>query len=176
MRRIIFAMACAAILGLAAQPVQASEFEDMDIGLGKAVVARALCKDPLEVNYVTRLRENMYLFSVFYAKQEARFVVAVSEKFIRIQGREYLKLTKTIPYTFDSDAKCSIVDFTVPGCPNTDRIVVCSEKTVEEKLDDKFWGKSIPELLDEDLRRALEAYEQGDAPAEEGQEEETPEQ
>jgi len=173
MKRTIFIMALVATLGLAAHSAQASEFEDMDIGLGKAILARALCKDPLEINYVSKLRNDMYLFSVFYAKQEARFVVGVTEKFIRIQGREYLKLTKTVPYTFDVDAKCAVVDFSVPDCPTSERIVVCSEKTVEEKLDEKFWGKPIPELLDEDLRRALEAYDKGEGAAEEGQKGET---
>jgi hypothetical protein len=160
MRRIIIAFLILAA-GLAATNAPASEFQDMDICLGKAVVARAICKDPLEVNFVARVKDDIYLFSVFYARQEARFLVGVTDKTIRVQGKEFLKLTKTIPYHFDADAKCAVVNFSSPECPNSEPIVCCSEKTTEEKLDDKFWGRPIPDLLDEDLRRALEEYEQG---------------
>jgi len=161
MRRIIATLLILAA-GLAAAPAQASEFQDMDICLGKAVVARVICKDPLEVNFVARVKKDIYLFSVFYARQEARFIVGVTDKTIRIQGKEFLKLTKTIPYHFDEDAKCGVVDFSTPDCPNPEPIVCCSEKTSEEKLDEKFWGRPIPDLLDEDLRKALEEYEKGE--------------
>lgn len=147
---------------LFALPAQASEFEDMDICLGRAVVARAICKDPLEVNFVAKVRDNIYLFSVFYARQEARFVVGVTDKTIRVQGKEFLKLTKTLPYHFDAQSKCGVVNFSTPDCPVTEPIVCCSEKTTEEKLDEKFWIRPIPDLLDEDLRKALDAYEKGE--------------
>ena len=152
---------------LAAVPVFASDYEDMDICLGKAVVARAICKDPLDVNFVAKVKDNIYLFSVFYARQEARFLVGVTDKMIRVQGKEFLKLTKTIPYHFDKEAKCAVVEFSTPDCPVSAPIVCCSEKTPEEKLDDKFWGRPIPDLLDEDLRKALEEYEK-EAGQEEG--------
>ncbi len=161
MRRFFIAVLILAA-GLVPARSGASEFEDMDICLGKAVVARTVCKEPSEVNYVAKVRDNIYLFSVFYARQEARFVVGVSDTMIRIQGKEFLKLTNTLPYHFDSDSKCGVVEYSSPDCPNSEPIVCCSEKTEEEKLDDKFWGRPIPELLDEDLRKALEEYEQGE--------------
>lgn len=68
--RIILAVMAAIIFAL---PAQATEFMDMDISLGRQIVARTLCKDPVEVNYVSRVRENVYLFSVFYANKQARF-------------------------------------------------------------------------------------------------------
>ncbi|MBG0791752.1 MAG: hypothetical protein H0S80_14775 [Desulfovibrionaceae bacterium] len=157
MRRIIASLVLAV---LAATPAFASEFEDMDICLGRAVIARAICKDPLDVNFVTKVKDNIYLFSVFYARQEARFVVGVTDKMIRVQGKEFLKLTKSLPYHFDKDSKCAVVEFSIPDCPVSEPIVCCSEKTTEEKLDDKFWGRSIPDLLDEDLKKAFEEYEQ----------------
>ena len=159
MRCIIIALILIMTPGLTALPVLASEYQDMDICLGKAVIARAICKSPLEVNYVAKVKDNIYLFSVFYAKQEARFIVGVTGNMIRIQGREYLKLTKTLQYHFDKDAKCGVVNFSIPDCPTSEPIVCCSEKTSEDKLDEKFWGRTIPELLDEDLRKALEDYE-----------------
>ena len=158
MRRIIAAI-FVLVAGLAAMPASASDYQDMDICLGKAVVARAICKDPLEVNFVAQVKDNIYLFSVFYARQEARFLVGVTDKMIRLQGKEFLKLTKTIPYHFDGGAKCAVVNFSTPDCPVTEPIVCCSEKTVEDTLDDKFWGRSVPDLLEEDLRKALEEYE-----------------
>ncbi len=174
MRRIIIFTLLTVALGVI--PAAATDLEDMDICLGKAVVARAICKDPLEVNFVAKVRDDIYLFSVFYAKQEARFLVGVGDKAIRIQGKEYLKLTNTVPYQFDKQSKCAVVDFSTPDCPKTEPIVCCSEKTEEDKLDDKFWGRPIPDLLDEDLRRALEAYDKEEENAEDGEAEPAPEQ
>lgn len=175
MRTLIIAILLTALCGMT--PAYGSEYEDMDINLGKAVVARAICKDPSEVSYVSKVRKNIYLFAVFYAKQEARFVVGVSDKMIRLQGREFLKLTNTIPYTFDTSAKCAVVQFSSPECPVSEPLVVCSEKTPEEKLDETFWGRPVPDLLDEDLREALERYktegqtapQEGDAAQDGGQ-------
>ncbi|WP_203529646.1 hypothetical protein [Pseudodesulfovibrio sp. JC047] len=156
MRRALFIITTIALLGMTTGSVWASDYEDMDICLGKKVLARALCKDPLEINYVARVRKNIYLFSVFYARQESRFVVGISNSKIRIQGKEFLTLTQTIPYEFDTTSKCAVVKFTTPECRNAPPIVCCSEKTVEEKLDEKFWDRPVPDLLEEDLRRALD--------------------
>ncbi len=149
-------------------PAKASEFMDMDICLGKQIVARILCKDPNEVNYVTKVQDNVYLFSVFYAKTEARFFVGVYGDTIRVQGKDFKTITRTIPYHFDETAKCGVVDYAPADCPTTERIVCCSEKTIEEQLDEKFWDRPIPELLEEDLRNALET----EKPAESGEPEE----
>jgi len=140
-----------------ALPAKASEYMDMDISLGRKVVARILCKEEGEVNYVSRVRENVYLFSVFYANKEARFFVGVYTDMIRVQGKDFQTTTRTIPYVFDETAKCGIVDYSIPDCPSTEQLVSCSEKTIEEQLDEKFWDRPIPDLLDEDLRKALEA-------------------
>jgi len=150
--RIILAVMAAIIFAL---PAQATEFMDMDISLGRQIVARTLCKDPVEVNYVSRVRENVYLFSVFYANKQARFFVGVYKDMIRIQGKDFQTVTRSIPYHFDSAAKCAVVDYFPPDCPTSERIVACSQKTIEEQLDEKFWDRPIPELLEEDLRNAL---------------------
>ena len=167
MRHIFRLTLIIAALAAFAHPSPASEYTDMDICLGRQVVARLLCKDSGEVNYVSRVQDDIYLFSVFYANKEARFFVGVYKDMIRVQGKDYQTVTRSIPYHFDEKAKCGVVDYTVPGCPLTDRIVCCSEKTVEEKLDDRFWNRPIPELLEEDLRKALEGANatQPDQPA-----------
>ncbi|BCS90106.1 hypothetical protein [Pseudodesulfovibrio sediminis] len=158
MRRILFAIVLT--MTFMTGSALASEYEDMDRCLGRAVVARLVCKDVDDVQFVSKVRDNLYLFSVFYARQEARFIVGVSSKSIRVQGREFLKLTKTIPYNFDDNSKCGVATFSSPECPTSAPIVCCSEKTVEDKLDDKFWGRPIPDLLDEDLKKALEMYKE----------------
>lgn len=135
----------------------ATEFMDMDIEIGRKVVANALCKSPDEVNYVTMVRDNLYLYSAFYAKKESHFFVGVYTDFIRLQGKEFKTITKTIPYKFDEATKCAIVKFSVPDCPTDANIIACSEKTIEEKKSDEFWDKSIPELLEEDLEQAIKA-------------------
>lgn len=168
MRRILFAL-CLAV-SLAAGTATASDYMDMDICLGKQILGRILCKDPQEVNYVAKVRDNIYLFSVFYAKQEARFVVGISEDKIRVQGKEFLKLTRTIPYDFDKTSKCAVVEYSSSECTRTEPIVCCSEKTVEEKMDEKFWDRPIPDLLEEDLKKALEVLPpEGQQPPVQGQ-------
>ncbi len=137
-------------------PATASEFMDIDIQLGEAILSRMLCKKKSEINFVSRVRENVYLFSVFYANKKARFFVGVYNDMLRVQGKDFQTTTCSIPYHFDPTSKCATVDYSVPDCPTTERIVVCSEKNIEEKKEEQFWNRSIPELLDEDLRRALQ--------------------
>jgi len=162
-----FILGLAALIGLAL-PAPASDYTDMDICLGRQIVARMLCKRPEEVDYVAKVKNNVYLFTVFYANRKARFFVGVYKDMIRVQGKEYQTATRSIPYHFDKVSKCAVVDYSAPDCPNSERIVCCSEKTVDEKLDDKFWDRPIPELLEEDLRNALES-DNATAPAEPGQ-------
>jgi len=157
MRRVFGLICLAALLALGAGTARASEYTDMDICLGRQIVARMLCKQPNDVDYVAQVRDNVYLFSVFYANRKARFFVGVYKDMIRIQGKDFLTVTKSIPYHFDSTSKCGVVDFYVRDCIFQERIVCCSEKTIEEKMDDKFWDRPIPELLEEDLQRALES-------------------
>lgn len=157
-------------LALFALPAKASEYQDMDICLGRQIVARILCKPVIEINFVTKVRENIYLFSCFYAKKEAHFFVGVYKDMIRVQGKEFKTITRTIPYHFDETAKCGVVDYSVPDCETNERIVCCSEKTAEEELDDKFWDRPITDLLDEDLRNALEEdQQQEEQPTPEGE-------
>ena len=156
-----FASLCALILF--AMPAAGSPYEDMDLCLGKQIVARALCKQPYEVNYVSKVKDDIYLFSVFYANRNTHFFVGVYNNVIRIQGKEFQTVTRTIPYQFDELAKCGIVDFSSPECPTAERIICCSQKTTEEELDDKFWNRPIPELLEDDLRRAIEGLNATDS-------------
>lgn len=147
----------ALFMGLFAGPAAASDFQDMDICLGKQIVARTLCKDPIEINYVSKVRDNIYLFSVFYANKETHFFVGVYNDMIRVQGKEFHTITRSIPYHFDATAKCGVVDYSPPDCLVNERIVCCSQKTVEEELDEKFWDRPIPDLLEEDMRNALQS-------------------
>jgi len=155
MRHILFFICLALTITIFTCPAQASEFQDMDVCLGKQIVARTLCKTPIEVNYVSKVRENIYLFSVFYAKKETHFFVGVYKDMIKVQGKEFHTVTRSIPYHFDATAKCGVVEYSPPDCPTTERIVCCSQKTVEDELDQKFWDRPIPELLEEDLRNAI---------------------
>lgn len=164
MRRILFALCATLVMTLSAPPAEASDYMDMDICLGRQLLGRVLCKDPLEINYVAKVQESIYLFSVFYARQEARFVVGISSDRIQIQGKEFLKLTRTIPYTFDKTSKCGVAEYFNTECMNREPVVCCSEKTEEEKMDQKFWDRPIPDLLEEDLRKALDSLPPEDAP------------
>jgi hypothetical protein len=167
MRRILIALGLALSLTLAAIPASASEYADMDICLGKQILGRILCKSPQEVNYVAKVRDNIYLFSVFYAKQEARFVVGISGDKIRVQGKEFLKLTRTIPYDFDKTNKCAVVEYSSSECTRTEPIVCCTEKTEEDVKEENFWDRPIPDLLEEDLKKALEVLPPEEQPTQE---------
>ncbi|WP_319582086.1 hypothetical protein [uncultured Pseudodesulfovibrio sp.] len=167
MRRILIALSLALSMALTAVPAPASDYMDMDICLGKQVLGRILCKDPQEINYVSQVRDNIYLFSVFYAKQVARFVVGISGDKIRVQGREFLKLTRTIPYDFDTTSKCAVVEYSSSECTRTEPIVCCTEKTEEDVKEEKFWDRPIPDLLEEDLKKALEVLPPEGQPAQE---------
>jgi hypothetical protein len=156
MRHITHLILSLAMLACLAAPATATEFEDMDICLGRQVLARLLCKPVEEINYVSRMRDGLHLFSAFYANRETHFFVGVDKHTIKVQGKEFKTVTRTISYHFDPTAKCGVVDYKTPGCPVTGRIVCCAEKTVEDTLEEKFWNRPIPELLEEDLRRALE--------------------
>jgi len=168
MRRILIALALAMTLAVtpAIGPALASDYMDMDICLGKQILGRILCKSPQEINYVAKVRDNIYLFSVFYAKQEARFVVGISSDKIRVQGKEFLKLTRTIPYDFDETSKCAVVEYSSSECTRTQPIVCCTEKTEEDIKEEKFWDRPIPDLLEEDLQKALEVLPPEEQPAE----------
>lgn len=141
---------------LSAGPALATDLVDMDLCLCTGALSRELCKDTADIHFVTRVRPDLYLFSVFYANHESKFFCGVSKDVIKLQGKEWRKVTRTIPYDFDKGSKCGILEYSVPDCPNADRLVCCSRKTEEEKLDDDFWNRPIPELLGEDLRQALE--------------------
>ncbi|ADU62010.1 MULTISPECIES: hypothetical protein [Pseudodesulfovibrio] len=145
-----------AVPALFAAPATATEFTDMDVCLGRQVLARMLCKPVEEINYVSKLREDMYLFSVFYANRETHFFVGVGNDIIRVQGKEFKTVTRTISYKFDSASRCGVVEYVAPGCPASGRIVCCAQKSAEETLEDTFWDRPIPELLEEDLRKALQ--------------------
>ncbi|MGE4192772.1 MAG: hypothetical protein AB7E51_05240 [Pseudodesulfovibrio sp.] len=164
MRRILFALCATLVMTLSATAAKASEYTDMDICMGRQLLARVLCKDPMEINFVAKVKDSIYLFSVFYARQEARFVVGISSDTVRIQGKEFLKLTRTISYTFDKTSKCGVANYSNSECINREPVVCCSEKTEEEKMDQKFWDRPIPDLLEEDLRKALDSLPPEDAP------------
>lgn len=137
-------------------PATADEIDNMNVELCSQVMAKMMCKDQMDFNYVSKVRDGVYLFSAFYANSEVGFYCAVGGGYVKVKGVKYLKVTRTIPYTFDRPSKCSIVEYSNPECPDYRRIVVCAEKTLDEQATEDFWNRPIPDLLDEDLQRALE--------------------
>ncbi|WP_285906292.1 hypothetical protein [Pseudodesulfovibrio pelocollis] len=156
MRPITQLILSLAVLVCLAFPARADEIQDMEICLGRQTLGRLLCKPADEINYVSRMRDGLYLFSAFYANRETHFFVGVDRSVIRIQGKEFKTVTRTIPYHFDATSKCAVVDYKTPGCPMTGPIVCCAVKTEEDRQEERFWNRPIPELLEEDLRRALQ--------------------
>lgn len=164
-----------ALFMLAPTQARSDEIDTMNIELCRQVLSRMLCKDPVELNMVAKVKDGLYLFSTFYAKKETQFYCGVGGGYIRIEGKEFHKITHTIPYVFDMPSKCSVVEYLNPECPKRSKIVVCAPKTLDEQSAEDFWNRPIPDLLDEDLKRALddlngtEAEQPADAPASAGQ-------
>lgn len=153
----IFAVIIAVVVSLAplAAEAQQRDMETMRLCLCKNIMARMFCKDPADFNYVAKVRENLYLFSVFYANKPAKFYCGTGKDYVRIQGLDIVKTTHTIPYFYDTPSGCGVVSYANQECPKNEQAVCCAPKTVEDKKADDFWDRSIPELLDEDLKKAL---------------------
>mgnify|MGYP000238813124 CR=1 FL=1 len=153
--RILAALVLAISL-LAPVRAQCDEIDIMNIELCKQVMARMFCKSPQDFNMVAKVREGLFLLSTFYANKETQFFCGIGGGYIRVQGREFRTMTHTIPYVFDMKSKCSVVNYSSPDCPNSSPIVVCAQKTLDEQSAQDFWNRPIPDLLDEDLKRALD--------------------
>lgn len=163
MKSTLTAIFIAATL-LLAVPAGADEIDNMNVNVCRQLMAKMLCKDVVDFKYVAKVKDGLYLFSTFYANREAMFYCGLGGGYIKVQGKEFHKVTTTIPYTFDVPSKCSIVEYSNPECPDYRRIVVCAEKTLDEQAVEDFWNRPIPDLLDEDLKRALEELNATDAP------------
>ncbi|MBN2140316.1 MAG: hypothetical protein PHV85_06315 [Desulfovibrionaceae bacterium] len=126
--------------------------EDMNLCLCRHVIGRLLCKDIEEIEYIGRMADGTYGFSVFYASKPTRFYCYVSEQNIQVRGRAATPITRTIPYVFDKNSRCGIVALEVPECPNKNDIICCAVRKKEDVEEEKFWSRTIPALLDEDLK------------------------
>ena len=119
-------------------------------------IARTLCKQPQDLKYIDEYQtSNTYSFTVFYAKTETRFVCLVTDTEIRIQGKAWQPIMRTIPLDFESNHFCGLVNYSVPECPYEKPIICCSEKSVKQEKEDKaydFWNRPIPEILEDEIR------------------------
>lgn len=162
--RILPALVLALIVAFSS-PAAASGVDDMDFCICRNVLSRMLCKDVDEFNLVGKIRDGLYLYSVFYANKEQKFYCGVGSQFVKVQGLEKMKITRSIPYTFDPESNCGALDFDSSDCPKYSRVTCCAKKDAEARKADQFWDKPIPQLLEEDLREALKQ----DANASQGQ-------
>lgn len=141
---------------LFAVPARAGGVDEMDFCICRNVLSRMLCKDPNEFNLVGKIKDGLYIYSVFYANKETKFYCGVGSKFVKVQGVSKRRITRSIPYSFDPEENCGLVEFSSPECPVYAPVTCCAEKEADQRKADEFWDKPIPQLLDEDLREALE--------------------
>lgn len=154
MRNTILVMILAAALLL---PVGAKAIgrDDMNICLCKHVLARTLCKEPVEFNYVGKIGDDTYLLTVFYGSRESRFYCTMTERNIVINGKTKRQLVRTIPYEYDASTLSATVRYSVPECPVGRKIYCRSSKTLMDKrkdAEDKFWNRPVPEILEDELK------------------------
>lgn len=154
-----FLMVCMIVMfvaGVARADELDNTMDNMNVDICRQALGRTMCKDANEFNYVAKVKDGLYLFSTFYAKKEATFFCGLGGGYLKVQGREFRKITKTIPYEYDATSKCIAIQYSNPSCPTASPMVSCARKTLDEQAAEDFWSRPIPDLLDEDLQRALE--------------------
>lgn len=144
-----------AVLLMTSVPASASGVDEMDFCICRNVLSRLLCKDIDEFNLVGKIRDGLYLYSVFYANKEQKFYCGVGSAFVKVQGLEKMRITRSIPYTFDPESNCGKLEYDTSDCPKYVPVTCCAKKDAEQRKADQFWDKPIPQLLEEDLREAL---------------------
>lgn len=149
-----------------APPVPLELRDDMNICLCQQLLARTLCKQPHDFSFIDEYRDSStYSFTVFYANKETRFMCMVSPGEVRIKGKAWQPIMRTIPLDVDQKNACATADYSVPECPKSKPVVCCSQKTGQDISEDKaydFWTRPIPEILDEELRRDQELPPEGE--------------
>ncbi|MBU1247543.1 MAG: hypothetical protein KKB70_02495 [Proteobacteria bacterium] len=154
-------LAPALFLALTVPPASAQSRDDLNLCLCQSVLARTLCKQPGDFSYIDEYRDTAtYSFTVFYANKETRFMCMVTATDVRIKGKAWQPIMRTIPLDVDAENACATAVYSVPECPQTKPLVCCGEKTKQEVSDDKaydFWSRPIPEILEEELNRDQQA-------------------
>ncbi len=160
MTRLPLLLALTLLPSALASPVaQAQVKDDLNVCLCRNVLARTLCKQPEAFNFIDEFRDSAtYSFTVFYANKETRFLCMVTDNEIRIKGRAWQTIRRTIPLEMNTETSCGLADYSTPDCPQDKPIVCCGQKTKQDISEDKayeFWSRPIPELLEEELRQDL---------------------
>ncbi len=154
MRNTLLVLVLAAALALPLS-AQAMGRDDMNVCLCKQVLARTLCKEPVDFNYVGKIGDATYLLNVFYGSKESRFYCTMTERNIVINGKTKRQLVRTIPYEYDASTLSATVNYSVPECPVGRKIYCRSSKTLMDKRrdeEDKFWNRPVPEILEDELK------------------------
>lgn len=156
MQRLIVLLLLAACL--TAAPARAENTEARDICLCRQVIARTLCKDPSEVDFIDRYRDSAnYTFTVFYAKKEERFVCNVAGNEVRIKGNAWVTLMRTVTVTPVPGTGCLDLRYSAPECRRPP-VRCCAPQSAADVKDEKatdFWSRPIPELLQDELTTGI---------------------
>jgi hypothetical protein len=145
--------------------------DEMNVCLCRNVLARTLCKSPEEFSYIDEYHDSgTYAFTVFYAKQETRFLCMVTARDVRIKGRAWQEIMRTIPYELNPETMCGVSTYSTLECPMEKPIVCCGEKSAQDLEEDKaydFWSRPIPDILEDELKNRAQPPTDaapGDAP------------
>lgn len=171
MTKTLFALSLLALTLLAGPNAlaQTQTKDDLNMCLCKSLLARTLCKEQQDFSFIDEFGDSStYSFTVFYANKETRFVCMVTDNDVRIKGKAWQVIMRTIPFEYDVETSCAIADYSVPECPQAKPVVCCGQKTKQEESEDKaydFWSRPIPEILEEELKRDLQPPAQEQPPA-----------
>ncbi|MDD4732528.1 MAG: hypothetical protein PHX58_11395 [Desulfovibrio sp.] len=166
---MLLALGMAVLILAGARTAQAQEADapaehtqTRDICLCREVIARTLCKDPDEVEFIDRYMDtNTYSFTVFYAKKPERFICNVSGTEIRIKGKAWAPILRTITLKRTPEGNCMDLNYSVPECPRPP-VRCCEPERAEDVLEQKaldFWSRPIPDLLEDELTDGIATEE-----------------
>lgn len=137
-----------------------------NLELCRQVLSHILCKKAGDFAYMGKLDDGVYVISVFYASKPSEYLCAVMpDGQVIVQDRTWRAMRRVVPYTLDAEGRCMQATYTSPDCPNRSAIKVCPPKgkqDAKEKMQETFWNRPIPKVLEEEYK-AMGAREKQEA-------------
>ncbi|WP_245805490.1 hypothetical protein [Desulfovibrio gilichinskyi] len=131
--------------------------EERSMCIALNALAKSQCKEPVSYSYVGKQGDSVYIYNTFYGSKDKDFFCKVGDGEVTIISRDRL-FHRSVVYSIDEN-DCGVIEYSAASCTDK-RVVKCcfakSEKEIKADKEVDFWHKPIPELLQEDQKKALE--------------------
>lgn len=131
--------------------------EERSMCIALNALAKSQCKDPISYSYVGKQGKSIYIYNTFYGSKNKDFFCKVGDSEVTILSRDRL-FHRSIEYYIDEN-DCGVIEYSSAACTDK-RVIKCcfakSEKEIKADKEIDFWHKPIPDLLQEDQKKALE--------------------